>query len=109
MPRPSKDRIAGQYFTWTLFARDGVWYADGRANTPSLGKHSLATRARAEALRALHDWDRRKAVELKLAKPAAHDAAGYEEVTITDGWERYLAHVARSAVLGGANARTQAR
>ena len=46
MPKNSKDRIAGQHFTWNLFARDGVWYADGRHNPSNAGKHSLGTRDR---------------------------------------------------------------
>ena len=42
MPRqPKHAPIQCQYFTWHLRQRDGVYYGDGRANKPSLGKHSL--------------------------------------------------------------------
>jgi integrase len=109
MPKRSKDRIAGKHFTWNLFARDGVWYADGRHNSPNVGKHSLGTRDRQEALRALHELDGRLAVDLKLAPPPPAGAGGHPEVPIADGWDRYLAHVARPAVGGGANPKTLQR
>ena len=49
MPRRSKASIACESFIWNLFKRQGVWYADGRKNRPSLGKNSLGTRDQTEA------------------------------------------------------------
>jgi integrase len=108
MARVSKHRIAGRYFTWTLFLRDGVYYADGRHNAPNVGKHSLGTTEREEAERQLHRLDARKAVEFGLAAPVPDTAAG-ERISINEGWQRYLSHVARPSVLDGAGPKTQQR
>jgi integrase len=101
MSKRSKERIACEYFFWKLFLREEVFYADGRHNKPNVGKHSLGTRDREEALRALHQLDHRKAVELKLAKPKPSSELS-QGLPITEGWGQYLAHVARPDVLGGA-------
>jgi hypothetical protein len=91
-----------------MFQRDGVWYADGRHNQPNLGKNSLGTRDRAEALDVLRELDRRKAVELELTRSQpSDDRRG--KILIADGWEKYLQHVARPDVLGGAGPGTQKR
>ncbi|HWE95550.1 MAG TPA: tyrosine-type recombinase/integrase [Tepidisphaeraceae bacterium] len=108
MPKHSKNRVAGRHFTWNLFVRDGICYADGRHNKPNVGKHSLGTPDRHEALRLLHLLDERKAVELGRVQPR-RDAGDAVEVTIADGWERYLAHVARPGVLDGATVKTVQR
>jgi integrase len=108
MAKSSTTRVAGQFFAWKLFRRDGVWYADGRQNAPNVGKHSLGTRDRETALRALNELDRRKAVEQGLARQAAGD--GHAEVAIDEGWKMYLEeHAAAPDVLGGTGASTQAR
>ena len=108
MPKFSKNRIAGEHFTWNLFTRDSVWYADGRHNRPNVGKHSLGTRDRQTALRVLHELDYSKALEFKIAKPRP-GVSTHDEIPISVGWEQYLTHVARPAVLGGANASTLKR
>ncbi|MCU1276414.1 MAG: hypothetical protein JWO48_3845 [Bryobacterales bacterium] len=107
MSRKSKNLILCQFFSWNLFERDGVFYADGRHNHLNLGKHSLGTRDRVEALKRLRELDRRKALELKLTLPEPADDR--REVLIADGWEKYLQHVARPDVLGGAGMSTQKR
>jgi integrase len=108
MPKFSKNRVAARHFTWNLFVRDGIYYADGRHNTPNLGKPSLGTADREEAMRLVHQLDQRKAEEIGLARPAsARD--GHVKVLIADGWQRYLAHVARPGVLDGAGPKTQQR
>ncbi|HEV8068972.1 MAG TPA: hypothetical protein VGP76_14645 [Planctomycetaceae bacterium] len=56
--------IRSQHFVWRLFQRDGVFYADGRTNKPNLGKHSLNTRNRQEAMDRLRELDVRMAVKL---------------------------------------------
>ena len=56
----SPQRIACRYFCWSLFKRNGVWYADGRSTPHRLGKHSLGTRDRDEAIAELPELDRRK-------------------------------------------------
>ena len=63
--------ISVKHFTWRFFRRDGVYYADGRTNKYQLGKHSLGTRDREEALARLKLLDQQKAVEHGLISAAA--------------------------------------
>jgi hypothetical protein len=64
MSKHAQNHIVCAHFTWNFFRRDGVWYADGRHNQPNLGKNSLGTRDRDEALSILRKLDQQKAVEL---------------------------------------------
>jgi hypothetical protein len=83
MPRkPTQPPIACEYFTWNLFQRDGVYYADARGGKHKLGTHSLGTRDRDEAIGRLKMLDLHKAIELGLAKPEGTDTYCYtrEEV-----------------------------
>jgi hypothetical protein len=41
MPKKSQNQIVCEFFSWNLFRRDGVFYADARMNSPKLCKHSL--------------------------------------------------------------------
>jgi integrase len=97
-----------EYFTWRLFVRDGVHYADGRYSKHQLGKHSLATRDSKKALENLRLLDRRKAIELGLASPATTCTASIE-MLLSDGWELFLAFCQRSQVMGGASKTTYKR
>lgn len=72
MPRPSQCvRIQCEFFRWKLFQRDGVWYADGRGNRPSLGKPSLNTRDKQEAERRLGLLDRANPAFISLTDERA--------------------------------------
>ena len=54
MPRkPKKERVTGRFFTWLVGTRNGVYYADGRSNPKDVGRHSLGTRDRDEAMERL--------------------------------------------------------
>lgn len=108
MPRkPSHPPIACEFLTWNLFRRAGVFYADARGGKCKLGKHSLGTRDRDEAIERLKQLDLRKAIELGLAKP---DAAKPIAITsITGGWQIYLEYSGRSPVLGGVSSGTLKR
>jgi hypothetical protein len=64
--------VACPYFTWRLFRRHGVYYADGRSGSRDLGKHSLGTRDRTQALESLRRLDRKKAEELGLKTQERH-------------------------------------
>jgi integrase len=108
MARKAKERIVCQHFAWCLFRRGDVWYADGRHNRPSLGKHSLATRDRGEALEQLRRLDLHKATELGITKQQ-EPIKEASEISIKAGWEQYLAHISRPDVLGGAGVGTQKR
>jgi len=108
MPRkPSRSPVVCQYFTWRLFERDGVYYADGRTGTHNLGKHSLATRDVNQALTNLRHLDQKKAIDLGIAEASAPALAA--SLSIPDGWRMYMAHCQRAAVLGGVSAGTLKR
>jgi integrase len=88
------------YFTWRLLCRDGVFYADGRSANQNLGKHSLGTRDRAEALTLLRQLDRKKAYDLGLTKSKEEPSPALQ-LSIDSGWDQYLAFAGRPAVMGG--------
>ncbi len=103
----NRDVFNAEHFTWRFFVRDGVYYADGRGNQPSVGKHSLHTRDRQEALERLRQLDRMKAVELGKCLPSTTPSMA--RVTIAEGWQMYLDHARRPEVNGGTSRKTQAR
>ncbi|MEN6495293.1 MAG: tyrosine-type recombinase/integrase [Thermoguttaceae bacterium] len=108
MPRkPTQPSIACQFFTWRLFRRDGVYYADARGGRYDLGKHSLGTRDRDEAVERLKLLDRQKAVEVGLAGPALLQPV--EAISLADGWKLFLEYCERSPVLGGVSPGTVKR
>ena len=108
MPRkPKHQTISCEFLTWRIFTRDGVYYADGRGGKYDLGKHSLGTRDRDEALERLKQLDRHKAVELGLTDPKT--TAATEPISIAEGWKQYLEFSGRSPVLGGVSTRTLKR
>jgi integrase len=108
MPRKPHTRfVACEFFTWRLFRRDGVYYADARGGKYNLGRHSLRTENEAEAKALLKELDRAKAIEIGLA--AAPPARVNADVLIEDGWQDFLEHRARSQLLGGVSARTLKR
>lgn len=108
MPRKPKAKpIQCKYFLWRLFQREGVWYADGRTNQPNVGKHSLATRDRDEALNNLHRLDKKLALREGLIN--ADESVESEHITLSRGWAMYLTHAGRPDVLGGASEGTLKR
>lgn len=110
MPKKrQKDRIEEKYFVWLLGQRNGVWQADGRSNDPNPGRHSLGTKDRAEALRLIKDLDLKRAVELGRADRSLLQQEAAALVPLDEGRKKYLDHVARPPVLGGAAPKTIAR
>ncbi|MEI8372319.1 MAG: site-specific integrase [Planctomycetota bacterium] len=108
MPRkPIHSSITCEYFNWNMFQRDGVYYADGRSGKYKLGKHSLGTRDRDEAIERLKAIDLHKALELGLAKPEA--AKPSESICITAGWQSFMGYCDRGPVMGGVSAGTYKR
>jgi integrase len=107
MPKTAKSLISCKFFSWNLFRRDGVFYADGRRNKPNLGKHSLSTRDREQALKAIGELDRRKAIELNFAQETPQD--NYRPLSIPEGWRMYLEYCNRPSALGGVGASTDKR
>jgi hypothetical protein len=99
--------VVCEFFTWWLFQRDGVFYADGRTGEHDLGKRSLGTRDRGEALSNLRRLDRQMAVERGLASPASADKS--PELFIADDWHQFLAGCERPQVTKGVSRNTYKR
>ncbi len=105
-----KEKISGCYFAWLLGTRDGVYFADGRSNHPrNVGRHSLATRDRQEALDQLRQLDLVKAVEFGLADRSVLAEANDRLLPLEVGRDLYLKHVERPPVAGGAGKTTAKR
>jgi len=102
MPRKATHPpIACEFFVWRLIDRNGVLYGDGCSAKYDLGKHSLGTRNREQAIARLKILDRQKAVELGLTD--ALPATTADSISIADGWKFFLDFSARSDVQGGAS------
>lgn len=105
-----KEKITGRYFVWLIGSRDGIFFADGRSNHPhNVGRHSLATRDRREALEQLVKLDLVKAVEFGLAERSLLIDAPGSLLTLEDGKRLYLDYVERPPVLGGVGKSTAKR
>jgi len=110
MPRKRKNElIMGRFFNWKLFQRKDVYWADGRTNSKSGGRHSLATKDYQKALDNLRHLDAVKAIEAGLADESILDLGGVEQLSLDRGVELYRAHVRRPAVTGGASPGTWKR
>ena len=99
MPKHSKSTIQCEYFKWRLFQRDGVYYADGRGGGYALGKHSLGTRNRTDALKNLGQLDRRKAADYNLIPKDS--SAPAEDISIAQGWSLFMEDRGQPNLLGG--------
>lgn len=107
----SERRVNCRYFRWLVYPRpNGFYYADGRYDNPGykLGRYSLETRDFSEAMKNVHDLDRHKAVELKLASP---EILGKQStgLPLERAIELYLKFVSRPRALRGAKKSTQKR
>jgi integrase len=96
-----KERIASTYFVWLLGQRGGIFFADGRSNPTSVGRHSLATRDRQEAGRLVALLDARMAVKFGLAPSSILQKDESDRLSLEEGQRLYLAHAARAPILGG--------
>jgi site-specific recombinase XerD len=105
MPKKPKHQKVCEHFVWSLFRRGETYYADGRGNTPSLGKHSLGVTDYDQAIEELRRLDRRMAAKCNLIELVPEQ----QEVSIAEGWNAFDRHTARPDVLGGAGSKTQAR
>ena len=110
MPKKRKyERVIANYFTWIVGSRSGVFYADGRSNAVSAGRHSLGTKDHDEAMLQLRELDRVCAVRLGLADRSILESTAKPPLMLAGGWDRYRLHVSRSRVAGGAKASTVKR
>jgi integrase len=110
MPRKRlKPEIQCAYFRWILTERSGVYGADGRANSPSVGRHSLGTRDLQEARKLLSKLDRKMAEAHGLAPKEAATSETEVVISLLEGRTRYEAHAARPRSVGGMKASSRKR
>ena len=110
MPKPrQKQAVQGRYYRWLLGDRQGVYFADGRSNTPSLGRQSLGTRDRDDALRAIEQLDLKMAVQFGLASRELLKTESDQLLDLQSGRQLYEKHVRRPAVANGPKASTAKR
>ncbi len=96
------ETIPCQYFRWRLIRRpSGVYYADGRANTIQLGRHSLGSRKQHEALENLRHLDLKLAVQHGRADPRVLEMQPEQLLPVSEGIALYLDYVGRAEVAGG--------
>ncbi len=91
-------------FTWKLFQRDGVYYADGRRH--GHGKSSLGTRSRPKAIKEIFELDQivvnsEKHNEAFIATSVPPEILQGKSLPIALGWERYVKHRDLPIHLGG--------
>ncbi len=108
MPRKSQHPpMVCEYFTWKLFTRNGVHYADGRSGKINVGKHSLGTQNASEAIDNLRKLDRQMAIQRGLATPTRTETP--PGLPLREGWELFLDHCQRPDTMGGVSPRTVKR
>ncbi len=111
MAKQSKnEKLQMAFFSWILTKRDDVFCADGRSNTPPVGRHSLGTKSRSEALEQLRSLDRTMAVKHGRADPSLlRRTQGGDSIPLAGGIERFMAVCQRALSLGGVTERTAKR
>ncbi len=97
------------HFQWRLVNRRGIWYADGRSNSPNPGRHSLGTKNRTEAMGRLVELDLVRAVVLGLAQPPANQVAPARPLALEEGRALYTNHISRPRIAGGVRSSTAKR
>jgi integrase len=109
MAKPRKNElIPCRYFTWKLVNRSGKWQADGRSNNINVGRRSLGTADKAEALELLRELDEITAAEQGLI-PRERIQSKAPVLTLEEGRRQYEEHIKRPRELGGVRASTQKR
>jgi integrase len=112
MPKKPHGIIVSLNLRWRLHRRgeNGSFYADGRSNAVNGGRHSLETNQLPEARRRLADLDRLVAVERgQIPESPVSDPSEPGPLSLADGRDLYLEHLARPAVTGGTTVRTRRR
>lgn len=109
MPAKRKgELVLGQYFKWVVDTRKGVYRADGRSNSPNVGRHSLGVRDRKLALEQVQKLDRVQAVKFGKAERSVFEEHG-APLTLEAGRKAYEDHINRPRVLGGVKPATRKR
>lgn len=106
----SSKTVRCTYFTWKIFRRNSVYYADGRSGDRNLGKHSLNAKSENDAIQSLQKLDRSKARNLGLIQDEPTAQVPVEEkepITIEEGWEKFLEYCFRPREMGGVSRNTR--
>lgn len=98
MPK-KRDNITmvSHHFSWIIYQRDGVFYADGRNNSKPLGRYSLGVKTKEEIPERLYQLDdvlsssRTNPISLKTKEP----------LVLEEGRRLYMEHQSRPRSLGG--------
>jgi len=102
MPKRRKSQlIQCANFAWRLVCRQSVWYADGRSNMPSVGRHTLATKDLEEARRVVRELDQRIAEEIGLIPPTARADQPHTPLSLAERRRLYEEHLKRPRSVGG--------
>lgn len=102
----SRETIRCPHYRWKLYLRNGVYWADGRSNTPNLGRLSLGVTSREEALTELSKLDLHMAVKHGRIPETPTVVPATQQLSVDAGIEIYLKYAGRSPVLGGAEQAT---
>jgi len=102
------DFITAKFYKWRVKRRGRVFVADGRSNTPSLGRHSLDTDDYNTALESLKKLDLLCAIKQGKALPQEATVPA-KTLTLAEGYALYKDHVARPKIVGGAKPTTSKR
>ncbi len=110
MPKPAKnEEVNVRFFRWRLGQRNGVYFADGRANQPPLGRQTLGTRDRREALQELVDLDLTMAVQYGRADASLLKTESHQILPWVEGRRLYENYVKRPVIAGGTRPATAKR
>lgn len=110
MPTPRKNEVIKcKHFTWKLVKRNGVYYADGRTNTPNIGRHSLGVRTHTEAIRLLADLDIVRAADFGIIPRPTMPESSPSVLLLADGRKLYEEHIGRARAAGGVRPSTRKR
>ncbi|MFT3881092.1 MAG: site-specific integrase [Gemmatales bacterium] len=104
MPKQrKKELIVCKYFRWKLGKRNGVFFADGRSgNRINLGRHSLGSKDKNQAIEAMKALDEQMAVKHGIiSKENLQFQNEANPLTIEEGWSLYHAFCSQPRVTGG--------
>ncbi len=105
-----QEEVSGEYFRWLMGQRNGIYFADGRANQPPLGRHSLGTRDKSEALTELKQLDLSMAVRQGLADASLLKTEAQQILPPwADGRRLYESYIKRPLISGGPRPSTAKR
>lgn len=105
----SHEEILCRYFSWKIFVRGGVYYADGRTGITPVGRHSLKVRTKQEAKIALRKLDEKVAIERGLVEREEVTEATNRQLTLDQGFEIYKQFMDRPEVSRGIRTSTKKR